>query len=154
MAAVVCTQCGLQNIAERKTCKNCGTQLDDTKQPVFSTKAFAPAAENSQSYPFPSTQSSGLAAATLPRAQRPASEEYMMVQMPRTFKFQSHQGNEAAIFLQDLVNQYADQGWQFYRVDELGVVSSPGCLASLLGAKEVVIPYYIVTFKRSKGGSV
>lgn len=76
--------------------------------------------------------------------------EYKMIQIPRTIvvKEKEHQGNEAAYYLETLANTMAAQGWEFYRVDTIGVITKPGCLASLLGAKEKLVQYYVVTFKR------
>ncbi len=78
--------------------------------------------------------------------------EYTMVQMPPTVSVQAknQQGNEAALYLQNLANQYAGQGWEFYRVDTVGVVVRPGCLASLVGGKTQHFEYYVVTFRRPK----
>ncbi len=50
--------------------------------------------------------------------------------------------------MQTLANEYAAQGWEFYRVDTIGVVVQPGCLASLFGAQRTVTEYYVVTFRR------
>lgn len=78
--------------------------------------------------------------------------EYKMVQIPPAIvvKEKDARGNEAAYYLEQLANQYAAQGWEFYRVDTVGVVTQPGCLASLLGSKQTVIDYFVVTFKRQK----
>jgi methylphosphotriester-DNA--protein-cysteine methyltransferase len=78
--------------------------------------------------------------------------EYRMVQIPPTItvKASEHQGNEAAQYLQAVANEQAAQGWEFYRVDTVGVLSKPGCLASLLGGKAAVIEYFVVTFRKQK----
>lgn len=52
----------------------------------------------------------------------------------------------AAQYLERVVNDMASKGWAFERIDEIGVRSSPGCLAGLLGAKETMTVYYVVTF--------
>ena len=49
-----------------------------------------------------------------------------------------------------MANQYTAQGWEFFRVDTVGVAVQPGCLAALLGQRQVVINYYVVTFRRQK----
>ncbi len=74
----------------------------------------------------------------------------MMRQIPPTIsvKQKEVQGNEAAYYLQSIANEQAAQGWEFYRVDTVGVVTNPGCLASLLGAKQMHIEYYVVTFRK------
>lgn len=76
--------------------------------------------------------------------------QYMMRQIPPTIsvKQKEYQGNEAAFYLQSIANEQAAQGWEFYRVDTVGVVTNPGCLAALLGAKQMHIEYYVVTFRR------
>lgn len=54
----------------------------------------------------------------------------------------------AANYLQQIVNTEAQQGWEFFRVDSVGVKSEPGCLAALMGAKAIDTVYYVVTFRR------
>jgi hypothetical protein len=76
--------------------------------------------------------------------------EYKMVQIPRNLEIRGGaHGNEAAQYLQRLVNSYARSGWEFQRVDEIGVQEAPGCLAGLfLGQKAAFTSYYVVTFRR------
>lgn len=78
--------------------------------------------------------------------------EYKMLQIPPTIvvKAHEHRGNEAAYYLQSISNQEAQQGWEFYRVDTVGVVTQPGCLGVLLGQKQTMIEYYVVTFRRQR----
>ena len=52
------------------------------------------------------------------------------------------------LYIYNLVDEQSKQGWEFYRVDTIGVVSKPGCLGSLLGAKETGISYYVATFRK------
>jgi len=90
--------------------------------------------------------------------------DYQMVQIPSAIEVHSgrEQGNEAASYLQSLVNQYSAQGWNFYRVEEIGILSRAGCLASLLadipviggifGRKDSMRPVYVVVFRRPKAG--
>ena len=77
--------------------------------------------------------------------------QYMMMQIPPVIsvKQKDVQGNEAAYYMQTIANEQAQKGWEFYRVDTVGVVTNPGCLASLLGAKQTHIEYYVVTFRKS-----
>ena len=76
--------------------------------------------------------------------------QYMMVQIPPNIviKQKEFQGNEAAAYLQSVANEHASKGWEFYRVDTIGVVTQPGCFAALLGAKQMTLEYYVVTFRR------
>lgn len=50
--------------------------------------------------------------------------------------------------LQSLINQHAQGGWEFYRIDKVDIQVTPGCLASLLGAKVSFITFDQVTFRR------
>jgi len=76
--------------------------------------------------------------------------QYKMVQVPPNIEVQAreHRGNEAAAYLEGVVNSNAGQGWEFYRVDAIGVSVRPGCLAGLLGGKRVTSTYYVVTFRK------
>ncbi len=79
--------------------------------------------------------------------------QYRMLQVPPNVSVRGvAQGQEAAQYLQTLVNEQARQGWEFYRVDEIGVEVRPGCLWALLGQKATYTQYYVVTF-RSDGQS-
>ena len=76
---------------------------------------------------------------------------YKMVQVPPRIlvKGSTQQGTEAASYLQSVVNEHATEGWEFFRVDPIGVQTQPGCLASLLGQQAAEVTYYVVTFRKS-----
>lgn len=76
--------------------------------------------------------------------------EYKMVQVPPNIEVQAkkHRGNEAAIYLATIVNTHAQDGWEFYRVDTIGVNVQPGCLAALLGQKSALTTYYVVSLRK------
>lgn len=76
--------------------------------------------------------------------------QYMMVQIPPSIVVnqKEYRGNEAAVYLQTVANEHAQKGWEFFRVDTIGVVTNPGCLASIFGAKQMTIEYYVVTFRQ------
>lgn len=78
--------------------------------------------------------------------------QYKMVQIPQdvTVKMKQQRGNEAAAYLESVANEYAEQGWEFYRVDEVGVLATPGCLGGLFGRAAEYMQYYVVTFRKSK----
>lgn len=80
--------------------------------------------------------------------------EYKMVQIPPTIvvREREYQGQEAAYYLQSLANEMAAQGWEFYRIDTIGVVTRPGCLGRLFGATETYREFYVITFRRPKQG--
>jgi hypothetical protein len=86
--------------------------------------------------------------------------EYKMVQVPPNIevKAKDQRGNEAAYYLQSLANEQANEGWEFYRVDIVGVLTMPGCLSALLyqitggvlGSKAYATNYYVVTFRKNR----
>ena len=75
---------------------------------------------------------------------------YKMVQIPPTISVKegAEASQLAAYYLQDVVNQYAIEGWDFYRVDEIGIYVEPGCLASLFASGPSRQSYYVVTFRK------
>jgi len=75
---------------------------------------------------------------------------YKMVQIPPNIVVsnKSKTGQDAADYLESVVNEWAGKGWEFMRVDEIGVVSQPGCLGGLIGQKETHIVYYVITFRK------
>jgi hypothetical protein len=71
-----------------------------------------------------------------------------MVQVPPNVLATSpEQGNEAARYLQQVVNDMAAQGWEFFRIDGIGVVENPGCLGQLLGVPAITRYYHVITFR-------
>ncbi len=79
------------------------------------------------------------------------SYEYRMIQIPPSISVPAKEwrGQEAAFYLQSIANEQTAQGWEFYRVDRVGVVVQPGCLAALFGARQSLIEYFVVTFRRA-----
>jgi len=77
-----------------------------------------------------------------------------MVQIPPnvTVDAEKHKGNEAAIYLQGVVNPCAKDGWEFYRTDSIGVETKLGCLAGLLGQKSEFNHYHVISFRREING--
>jgi hypothetical protein len=56
----------------------------------------------------------------------------------------------AADSLEKIVNSAALAGWEFYRVDTIGVRENPGCISGLFGASVTTISYYVITFRRKR----
>lgn len=77
---------------------------------------------------------------------------YKMVQVPPSIEVQAskHKGNEAAIYLQTIANDLAEDGWEFYRIDNIGVNVKAGCFDALAGRKESSTLYYVITFRKEK----
>ncbi len=75
--------------------------------------------------------------------------KYKMVQVPPTIpvEMKKHKGNEAAMYLENIVAEYASQGWEFYRIDSIGVALQPGCLGGIFGKKEENTQYHVITFR-------
>lgn len=75
---------------------------------------------------------------------------YKMVQIPPTIEIgeKEEKRRVAAGYLESVVNKYAEKGWEFYRVDQIGVRVNPGCLAGLLGVPAQHTVYYVVTFRQ------
>ncbi len=93
----------------------------------------------------------------LPPEQAPASKKefsgpylYKMVQIPPTISVKegAKTGQLAAQYLQDVVNRYASDGWEYYRVDEIGIHVQPGCLSALFGLGPTRHSYYVITFRK------
>jgi hypothetical protein len=80
------------------------------------------------------------------------SYEYNMVQIASdlTVSANARQGNEAADYMQQVVNEEAIDEWEFYRVDSISVEVQPGCIASLIGLKSTYYNYRVITFRRKR----
>jgi hypothetical protein len=74
---------------------------------------------------------------------------YKMIQVPPgiNIRAKDYRGGEAAGYLEEVVNQWAAQGWEFYRVDSIGVQVSAGCLGSFFGPAVQQHAYYVITFR-------
>ena len=74
--------------------------------------------------------------------------QYNMIQIPPNISVRGGgRGQEAAQYLENVVNEQAVEGWEFYRVDNIGVEVPAGCLA-IFGQKSTYTNYYVVTFRR------
>ncbi|MCE8028826.1 DUF4177 domain-containing protein [Halomonas daqingensis] len=73
---------------------------------------------------------------------------YKMVQVPPNVSVSARgrKGNEAADYLQEVVNEHATEGWEFQRVDSIGIHVQPGCFS--LGTKAQQELYYVITFRK------
>lgn len=78
--------------------------------------------------------------------------EYYMVQIPSNFAAKQGQtvGTEIANYVQEWANKLATQGWEFYRIDSMGMTEVPGCLAGLFGGQANHTQYSIMTFRRQR----
>jgi hypothetical protein len=55
--------------------------------------------------------------------------------------------------LASLINHFADQGWEFYSLDNVDIQVTPGCLAGLFGAKTSYVTYNQVIFRQASGSA-
>jgi len=53
----------------------------------------------------------------------------------------------AAQQLQQVLNHYAERGWEFVGVETIDTFVPAGCLGSLFGAKSAVVPFNVVVFR-------
>ena len=80
----------------------------------------------------------------------PSRFVYKMIQMPPNIIVESgtRLRGQAAAYLERIVNEQARMGWEFFRIDQVGIQVNPGCLAGLFGATSNTLIYYVVTFRK------
>ena len=66
----------------------------------------------------------------------------------QTFTLKNDKGTEIAAYLEKLIQEMAGKGWEFYRIDTVGVLVPPGCLAAFAGMRATMTYYNIVAFRR------
>lgn len=59
--------------------------------------------------------------------------------------------NDVSAQLEDLINQYASKGWEFYQLNDVNIEVQPGCLGRLFGAKASYIQFDQVIFRSETG---
>lgn len=76
--------------------------------------------------------------------------KYKMVQVPPRLEVETanQKAHGAADYLESIVNTMAEYGWEFYRIDTIGVRVQPGCLGVLLGQQTDWESYYVITFRK------
>lgn len=80
-----------------------------------------------------------------------AMYEYHMIQVPPTISVKAGQsGGAAAVYLQAIVDEFAVDGWEFYRIETIGILEKLGCgcLAFILRMRPSVRNLYVVVFRR------
>lgn len=74
---------------------------------------------------------------------------YETVQIPPNIQMDKREkGNEAAGYLRNVLNQKANDGWEFQSVEIIGVAVQPGCFEALKGTKQSFTNYYVIVFRR------
>jgi hypothetical protein len=81
---------------------------------------------------------------------KPAPYLYKMIQMAQSIEVQEGKSHRrvAADYLENIVNKMAVDGWEFYRIDSIGITVAPGCLGSLFNQSPRHVSYYVATFRR------
>ncbi|OSN11679.1 hypothetical protein AU512_02055 [Lonsdalea iberica] len=74
---------------------------------------------------------------------------YKMVQIPPNISVKARDNKQgiAAQYLENVVNDYALDGWEFQRVDTIGIEEQPGCFST---NKTGVVNYYVITFRKKR----
>lgn len=77
---------------------------------------------------------------------------YKMVQIPPNIsvKAKDNRNGIAAAYLEQEVNSWAAEGWEFHRVDTIGIEEQPGCFG---GSKSTLTHYYVITFRKEVAGA-
>ena len=81
---------------------------------------------------------------------------YKVVALPRTIAVMKKLFKETdssaivADYVQKVISEGIVGGWEFYRIDTVNLVESPGCLGGLLGQRETSTGYNVVTFRKPK----
>ncbi|AXW87884.1 hypothetical protein AU509_12470 [Lonsdalea britannica] len=75
--------------------------------------------------------------------------QYKMVQIPPNISVKAKDNKQgiAAQYLEDVVNDYAQDGWEFQRVDTIGIEERPGCFGP---SKIGVVNHYVITFRKER----
>ncbi|HHF5978600.1 TPA: DUF4177 domain-containing protein [Haemophilus influenzae] len=71
---------------------------------------------------------------------------YKMVQVPpNIIANRKNITTAAADYLQDVVNEWAENGWEFWRIDNFSTEEKAGCLS---GGKLTMCTYKVITFRK------
>ncbi|AHK21391.1 MULTISPECIES: hypothetical protein [Yersinia pseudotuberculosis complex] len=72
---------------------------------------------------------------------------YKMVQIPPNISVnaKANKNGIAAQYLEEVVNSWASEGWEFQRIDTIGIDEKPGCFG---GNKSTLTHYYVITFRK------
>ena len=78
--------------------------------------------------------------------------EYKTVPVPSHLATQEGRdlAQELANYIQNIINNMAKDGWEFYRADNFSISETLGCLSSLFGVKPNMENYNILTFRKQK----
>lgn len=92
----------------------------------------------------------GIAPVTIVADTRPETRfEYQVVGFPpgatTNVKDYTRRGAER---LEEAIDTYAVDGWEFFRSETVWMVLNPGCMGAILGAKKTSVPTQQLVFRR------
>jgi hypothetical protein len=71
---------------------------------------------------------------------------YKMIQVPYTTQMKDK--DQFSRWLEELSNRWGKDGWEFYRIDDMSVQISNGCVATLAGRPFRYESYNVITFRK------
>lgn len=74
--------------------------------------------------------------------------EYKVEMLPANVVGSRGAAAGAAGYIQQRLNEWARVGWELDQIAQIAVTESPGCLASLFGAKSVTIEFNCLVFRK------
>ena len=132
MVATICPNCGLANVEGRTICKSCRSPLAPSQQLTNATQSTS---------------------VVLPTPISGSGYEYIAVPFVGNITSGIFTVQNAGIItkqLQTTINEYVSKGWDYYSMEKVNVQVTPGCLASLLGQREVFITFDQIIFRRKQ----
>ncbi len=75
--------------------------------------------------------------------------EYTTVSVPCNLvcKHGLDMGETLAKYIENVINEMMEEGWEYYRTDNYSVIEAPSCLGSLFGHKEKLGIYNVLVFR-------
>ena len=135
MSYTSCPSCGFSNAPGRTTCKSCRKPLDST---ILSANSPAKTLQSTSVNPLPVSAS---------------GHEYLVIPFLGNLTsgaFTSQSASSVTTQLQDVINRYVSQGWDYYSMEKVNIQVTPGCLAALFGKSVEFITFDQIIFRRSK----
>lgn len=75
--------------------------------------------------------------------------EYTTVSVPCNLVCQHglNLGETLAKYIENVINEMAQDGWEYYRTDSYSMIEAPSCLGALFGHKEKMGIYNVLVFR-------
>lgn len=141
----VCPHCGEEISAKASRCKYCLESVDPIQpspsSPMPSLASTKPTA----------SASPPMLSAAVPSARGQSRLEYHVVPFIGTMRsgfFNSDNAQTVSEQLQNLIDNHAQHGWEFYSLEKVDVKVAPGCVGQFLGQNASYITFDQVIFRR------